>query len=105
MALRQVDLFGLQTLGSGLHHEGDAAALIEGPVAGRLNGRKMDENVFAILSRDESKSFSGVKPLYCSCFFHSSSVLAMEVLMYRLRRAISESYGKVQAMWGIQRLL
>ena len=33
----------------------------------------MDEHIFAILALDKSKSFCGVKPLYCSCFFQDDS--------------------------------
>ena len=33
----------------------------------------MDENIFAILALDKSKSFCGVKPLYGSCFFQNDS--------------------------------
>ena len=34
----------------------------------------MDENIFAILALDKSKSFCGVKPLYGPCFFQDDSL-------------------------------
>ena len=34
----------------------------------------MDEDVFAIFALDKAKTFSRVKPLYGSCFFHVSSI-------------------------------
>jgi hypothetical protein len=33
----------------------------------------MDENIFAVLALDKSKSFCGVKPLYGSCFLQDDS--------------------------------
>jgi hypothetical protein len=35
----------------------------------------MDENIFAILALDKSKSFCGVKPLHDSCFFQELLLL------------------------------
>jgi hypothetical protein len=45
----------------------------------------MDEDVFAIFALDKPKSFSGVKPLYCACLSHFSSVSKIpNFLPYRL---------------------
>ena len=43
-------------------------AFLQAAEAARLNRREMHEDVFAILTADETKPFSVVKPLYCSCF-------------------------------------
>ncbi len=48
----------------------------------------MDENIFAILALDKAKSFSCVKPLYCSSFFQNDSFCFCDLtLTYRLRVA------------------
>ena len=45
----------------------------------------MDEDVLPIFALDKAKTFSRVKPLYGSCFFHVSSVPAIPgFLPYRL---------------------
>ena len=33
-----------------------------------LNGREVNEHVFAVLAADETITFGVVKPLYCACF-------------------------------------
>ena len=53
-ALRDIELYGL--------------AFLQAAKAARLNRREMHEYIFAILTTDEAKAFSVVKPLYCSCF-------------------------------------
>lgn len=70
--LCQVHLLGLQTLGAALDDERHASAFIEGAITAGLDRRKVDENVLAIVALDETESFSGVKPLHCTCFFHCS---------------------------------
>jgi hypothetical protein len=30
----------------------------------------MHEDILAILARQKAKTFGGIEPLYCSCFFH-----------------------------------
>jgi hypothetical protein len=60
----------LQALGAADNLEFNGLSLVEGAVAVRLNRGEMDENVLAALALDESKAFAGVKPLYCSLFFH-----------------------------------
>ena len=45
--LGEVDLLGLQTLRAALYDKGHFGAFIERTVAGRLNSRKMDENILA----------------------------------------------------------
>jgi hypothetical protein len=73
-ALGRANVFGLQTLRALLDDERDAGPFIERTIAASGDGGKMDEDVFAILALDKSKSFSRVKPLYCACFFHLSSL-------------------------------
>jgi len=53
-AFRDIELYGL--------------AFLQAAETARLNRREMHENIFAILTADEAKAFSVVKPLYCSCF-------------------------------------
>ena len=53
-ALRDIELYGL--------------AFLQAAKTTRLNRREMHEYIFAILTADEAKAFSVVKPLYCSCF-------------------------------------
>ena len=43
-------------------------AFLQAAEAARLNRREMYEDVFAILTADETKPFRVVKPLCCSCF-------------------------------------
>ncbi|MGB2616786.1 MAG: hypothetical protein WBC57_06295, partial [Candidatus Acidiferrales bacterium] len=48
----------------------------------------MNENVLAGLALDESKSFGGIEPLYCSLFSHRFSsffVFKLFVLLDRLQ--------------------
>ena len=73
--LRQGDLLGLQPFGTALHDEGHARAFIEGAIPAGFDGRKMHEHIFAVVALDKSKTFSGVKPLYCTCLFHILSLL------------------------------
>jgi hypothetical protein len=70
LALRQTDLFRLQAFRTSLHDERYAGTLIQCAITACLDSRKVDEDVLAIVALDESKSFSGVKPLHCTCFFH-----------------------------------
>jgi hypothetical protein len=72
--LGEIHVFGLQALGPILYYKGYARALIERAVPTRRNRGKMDENIFAILALNKPKSFSGVKPLYGSCFFQDDSL-------------------------------
>ena len=49
--------------------EFDCLAFVQRLVPLRLNGGEMDENVFARLPLDESKTLAGIEPLHCSLFF------------------------------------
>src|ERR1700733_13179130 len=75
LGLRQGDLLGLQPFGTFLHDEGHARSFVEGAIPAGFDGRKMHEHIFAVVALDESKTFSGVKPLYCTCLFHILSLL------------------------------
>jgi hypothetical protein len=52
--------------------------LLEAPIAVRLNGREVDEYIFAILPLDESIALRRVKPFHCAFFFH---VLPFQLLL------------------------
>src|SRR5688572_14765463 len=71
--LNEIHVFGLQPLRPRLHFKGYARALVERTVSARRDRGKMDENIFAILALDKTKSFYGVKPLHGSCFFQDDS--------------------------------
>src|SRR6202007_3400300 len=66
--LNSLNVFSLQTLGAFGHAELYALSFLQALEAARLDGREMDEDVFAIFAADESKSLGIVKPLYCSLF-------------------------------------
>ena len=66
--LQNLNVFGLPSLGAALHFEADRLTFLQRTEPVRLNGRKMNEYIFAILPGDETKTFGIVKPLYCSLF-------------------------------------
>jgi len=55
---------------AGSHFEFNRLAFVQRFVPFRLNSGKVDENVLAGLALDKSEAFAGIKPLYCSLFFH-----------------------------------
>ena len=57
-----------------------------------LNGGEVYENVLAALPLDESVALAGVKPLYCSLFFHKYSLL-IELFGVFLPRAVNSKKG------------
>jgi len=60
----------LEALRTGGHFELDRLAFVQRLVTIRLDGREMDENIFATLALNETKAFTCVEPLNCSLFFH-----------------------------------
>ena len=66
-------LFRLQTFGASRHNKLHSLTLIEGAVAFRLDGGKMDKNVFAGLALDETVALRSVEPLHSALFFHRNS--------------------------------
>ena len=68
-ALRDVELYSL--------------ALLQAAEAACLNRREMHEDIFAILTADEAKTFRVVKPLHCSCF-HWCSFFYLNFLLRRV---------------------
>ena len=71
-ALRLEGGYGLslQALGARANLEFNRLAFVQRLVAFRLNRGVVDENVLAGLALDETEALAGVKPLYCSLFFH-----------------------------------
>jgi hypothetical protein len=71
-ALRLEGGYGLslQALGARANLEFNRLAFVQRLVALRLNRGVVDENVLAGLALDETEALAGVKPLYCSLFFH-----------------------------------
>jgi hypothetical protein len=68
--LQRLNVGSLQALGAADNLEFNGLSLVEGAIAVRLNGGEMDENVLAALALDETEALAGVKPLYCTLFFH-----------------------------------
>src|SRR5579871_279738 len=68
--LHQIDFLRLQALWSFFHDKRHAGTFFKCAVAAGLNGREMDEDVFAVLALYEAKPFCCVKPLNRSVFFH-----------------------------------
>ena len=66
--LEHLYAFSQETPGSLDHAELDCLTFLEGAEAARLNGGEMYEDIFAGLTGDETKTFSVVKPLYCTLF-------------------------------------
>ena len=60
----------LEALRTGGHFELDRLAFVQRLVTIRLDGREVDENIFATLALNETKAFTCVEPLHCSLFFH-----------------------------------
>ena len=79
-SLGHADLFCLQTLGTALYDERDASAFIQGAIATGFDGGIVDKHILAVLALDKTKPFSGVKPLYCTCFFHSGVLFLKDFL-------------------------
>src|ERR1700731_2158333 len=71
-ALRLEGGYGLslQALRARANLEFNRLAFVQRLVALRLNRGVVDENVLAGLALDETEALAGVKPLYCSLFFH-----------------------------------
>src|SRR5450759_1279992 len=60
----------LPALGALGHVELHCLTFLQALEAARLNSGEMHENVFAILTADETIAFGVVKPLHCSLFCH-----------------------------------
>jgi hypothetical protein len=83
-SLCQTDLFRLQTLRPALYDKRHFRAFIERAVPCRLDGGKMDKDVFPILALDKTKSLGCVKPLHRTGFFHVSLFLLCDQLPARI---------------------
>src|SRR3954447_10996883 len=69
LRLQGLNVLCLPALRAFLHIELDRLAFLQAAEAtARLNRRKMHEDVFAILTADESETLGIVKPLHCSLF-------------------------------------
>lgn len=81
--LQTHNALGLQAFGSLLHLEFDRLAFVKGLVPISLNGRKVNENVLARLSLNESITLGCIEPLdctllsthfWCSYFIHKAEL-------------------------------
>jgi hypothetical protein len=63
-------LLSLQTFRPTVDDERHLAAFFQRAIPARFDGRKVNEYIFAIFARDEPVSFTGIKPLHCTCLFH-----------------------------------
>jgi hypothetical protein len=68
------DVRSLQALGAAGYFEFHRLAVIQGLVALRLNGREVNENIFAGLALDESVTLAGIEPLNSSLFSQLNSL-------------------------------
>jgi hypothetical protein len=68
--LKAGDVRGLQTLGSGGHFKLNSLTFVQRLVAVSLDSGEMNEDVLTGLALNETKALAGIKPLYCSLFFH-----------------------------------
>ena len=68
--LRTVDVLGLQTLRPPLYLKLNLRAFLKRPVAGHLDGREVDKNIFATGALDKSIALRGVKPFHNTLFSH-----------------------------------
>ena len=59
-------VLGLQSFRTLLDFELNRLAFIQRAVAVRLNGREVNEDIFATLTLDEAVTLRGIEPLYCS---------------------------------------
>ena len=66
--LQNLYVLRLEALGALHDIELDRLALLKAPETVRLNGRKVHEDVFAVLPADKAKSLCVVKPLHCTLF-------------------------------------
>ena len=86
--LNEADVLGLKAFRSLLYFKRYTRAFVERAVTTGGNGGEMNEYIFAILALDKAKSFSCVKPFYCSGFFQNDSFCFCDLtLTYRLREA------------------
>jgi len=70
----------LQTLGALHNLKFNGLSLVEGTIAFRLDSGEMDEDVLAALALDETKALAGVKPLYCTLFFHKCVLFKLKAI-------------------------
>ena len=66
--LEDLDVLCLPTLRATLHVEADGLAFLQRTEPVRLDGREVNEYVFAVLTRNEAKTFVAIEPLNCSLF-------------------------------------
>ena len=66
--LSDLDVFGLPALWSFHHVKLDRLTFLERPESVALNGRVMDEDVFAVGAADKSEALGIVEPFYSSLF-------------------------------------
>jgi hypothetical protein len=68
LRLENLNVFCLEAFGAFYDIELDCLSFLQRTEAIRLNRGEMNEDIFARLTRDETKSLGIVKPLYCSLF-------------------------------------
>src|ERR1700719_4456618 len=73
--LRPVNVLGLEAFWTSLHLELHLRAFFKCPVAGHLNGRKVDKHILAAGSLNEAIALGGVKPFHNTLFSHYSVLL------------------------------
>ena len=89
MPLQDRYVLRLEPLGAAHDVELDRLAFLEAAEAIRLNSREVNEDVFAILPADETKTLCVVKPLDSTLFHYFSTFL----LIFLLRRSDATESG------------
>src|SRR5471030_134583 len=95
--LRDLDVLSLPALGAFNHVEGHTLTFLERTESVRLDGRVMDEYIFAVGAAQKAEALRVVKPLHCSLFH---CLVPYSAAMYRERNSDSlrvEQYGQEQA--------
>jgi hypothetical protein len=73
--LRPIHVLGLQTLRPSLDLKLHFRALFQRPVTGHLNGREMDENIFAAGTLNKTIALGGIEPFHYTFFSHYLNLL------------------------------
>jgi hypothetical protein len=71
------DVGGAEAFGTLRTLELDSFAFVQRPVAGILNGGKVNEDILAARSLDESVALGSIEPLHNTMLFHWNSLVVL----------------------------
>jgi len=86
---------GLKALGALLHLKFYRGAFFQGTISVRLDRGKMNKNVLTGRALDEPIPLGGIKPLYCTFFFHYVSLNCSAIEKRDLLRADVQLAGSL----------